>query len=223
MRWLVALLVCGCGRVGFDSAGGIDGNPGPGGDVSGETTGSPCAPMLPVVDDFADGVTPCMPWGTMFESNGGQVRESGGRLILDLPAAATMTSGASCSGDTLLDLAQHMLVLEVVDAPIGLFVQLRASRMAGTEWVMQSANGRLIFHDGSNELASASYDRTAHRWWRLRATGLETIAEVAPDGITWTELGRTAQVDPSVTVSIDALAFAGFGKPVVLDNLNICP
>jgi hypothetical protein len=124
---------------------------------------------------------------------------------LRFPITGSNFAGATRHGDDLLD--SHVLVRAepgatgvcAVDAYDGGTIRMQ----------MRFNSGQMQCSIGGTQLYNATYDATAHAWWRLREAAGTAYCETAPDGNTWTVRASAATPAGLDTADIDLNAGGG--------------
>lgn len=123
----------------------------------------------------------------------------------------------------------------------GIFVEVAQTLAGATSYTNLNAynadagiSGRLVVKDGSfalidganTPIVSATYNATAMRWWRLRPDAAGVIADVSPDGTTWTRFGLAPGAPPAaIVIDLGAGTDVAESNPGMAEfrNLDICP
>jgi hypothetical protein len=62
---------------------------------------------------------------------------------------------------------------------------------------------RVMVNDAPTSPMTLTFNRTMHRWWRLRGDGTAAIWETSPDGTTWTERHRATPPFPLTSLGFN--------------------
>ena len=215
----LAMVVMGCGRVGFAP---LDGAPeiAYGCSDAGAATG---------FDNLGAG--PCQPWGSSTMNNATMV-ETDGELVITPSTTAGPTTYAGCFHfkkvpfvEVFADVTHALDTTAAPDAYTALQVfGADINTSAGYEM----DHGKLEFRDlvAGNVIASAPYDPVAMRWWRIRPDGAAIVGEVSSDGSEWKELGRLHTPPPSsISINIGAGTTSLDAVPTGarIGSINVCP
>ncbi|HEY5928372.1 MAG TPA: hypothetical protein VIV11_42090 [Kofleriaceae bacterium] len=239
---LCALVLAGCGRFGFGSAGDdvVDD------DASVVTTdgavadglvdaapltadAKPCTGTAHLLtDNFDDNMFNAVVWGNSYEDATSRHVEANGRLEIRMAAGSTDDWAGYVSTMTYQLAGDRAFVeVPVVNAQRGNAVFLLWTSLAKTDGPsVEFERGRLLLrrriNDSILDRANIAYDATNHRWWQIRELAGTMYWETSPDGVTWTV--RHSEPTPSATTAIVVLAAgSGNGDPadlVVFDNFN---
>jgi hypothetical protein len=188
----------------------------------------PCTKAIPLAFDVV--ADDCLPWGTAF--NNGTFHQGNGVLTI-APAAS---SSGYCNSNTSTPFGEGGVFVEVEPA---------VGAGAGTSFsvgVTGQYNPQLGVQDGmitydqvdlpNQIIARAPYVHDAMRWWRFvpDLTTHAVIAQTAPDGSSWTELGRAEASDlPDALkdlTEVDFELFVAGGDPpgqAEFRSFDICP
>jgi hypothetical protein len=177
-----------------------------------------------IVDDFAGAAPPCEPWGVQF----GNATVTVADHALAITPAANRPNGGGCVASAPIDFADGGIFLEAVAVmPPGRGFLGLAAQASGTALSLVARDGVLALTLPDAVLASAPYDATAMRWWRLRPDRTAaTVAEYAADGSHWTRLGSLDEPPPAqITIELSAGVDAPEAAPPTarIAHLGVCP
>ncbi len=222
------LVLCNCGRIGFDEGrdgGAIVGDDDAGTGGSGSGSGSDvlatgCA-SPGYGDDFNEAV-PCGKFGTsnVFQ---GMIATSNGQLTMTMNPNTAASLTCSRTGAAIGPAGVFVEVVQALPGNSQTTLSLISDDGAGWGWSVQ--HGNLLFSDPDGS-RSFSYDATQHRWWRLRPLGSAVLGEVSSDGKTWTTLVTSPNTLPA-TLNLDFGVFET--EPVanpgtaVFGGIDVCP
>jgi hypothetical protein len=200
---LGALLLAGCGRVGFDALGTSDGAAEAAIDAETFFDASPVCGSVPFNDGFDDGV-PGLAWAP-FENAGVMIREQNSRLEIVLPTVATAYGwyGSTCQVDNR-DRALTVRIGELVSNAPGVqmysMITLDAQNTIGIQYQQGSIASFRRVADVYNDVDVVPYDPARHRYWRIGGAAGNVTWELSGDGVAW-ELRNTepAPFDLSAT------------------------
>lgn len=237
--FVVAVLGCGCGRLGFgltsDPGSGSDGGPGDGSLVD----AGPCLGTThQLTDNFDDNTFDAALWGNSYEDTSTRHVEANGRLEIRIAASSTNDWAGYVTTSTYQLAGDRVFVeVPVVNVQRGNTIMLLWTSLAKTDGPsVEHERGRLVMRrriaDQIFDRVDIAYDATAHRWWQVRERAGTMYWETSPDGALWTI--RHQEPTPSVTTAVVTLAGgANNADPdpdlVVFDNLNgggappLCP
>jgi hypothetical protein len=183
----------------------------------------------PVIDDqFANGM-PCDGWAQSFEQMGGcTITENANGLVMQ-PAAQT-GSNCRCSTGASRPFSADGVIVEV-DMVLGGndddFTLL--SLGAPLDVSIGVTNGMLLFENnvGSMVYASLAYDPVRMRWWRLRQSASNVVAQYSSNGTSWVMLGLP-QFKPATAAPVYLYAGLNPGNATVqggaiYKRLVVCP
>jgi hypothetical protein len=191
---VLVTLVTACGRLGFPSisdGGGVVGD-GPGGPDA--TSSTPCSGPTTLTDNFDDGVAG--PDWNPFTFPGMTAAESGGELVLTLPAVTTSSNYGGYDSKRYFDLRDSRMFVEVTQttSPAG-----HAQTYFGCYDFNNANSAEIVFENGElvatlnlagnfMTIGNVAYDPVAHRWWQIRESQGTLYFEASSDGITYTAI-----------------------------------
>lgn len=185
-----------------------------------------CVPAIPA-DQFTGGA-PCAAWSTNATS---------GLTVTNntLEIRPVLQGAAGCVSDTAEQFMPQGIFVEISSVIDGttdytVFKQFpEVGGQAAASFVIDG-NRTLSFFDDlvdtNNAVKSVTYDPTTMRWLRLRPSGNVVTGDISPDGLSWTELARTAPatIPAKVLLQIAAGTFQDPTQGVTgVRNLNSCP
>src|SRR5260221_2994989 len=173
------------------------------------------APIAPQGDAFADATdcpasgpvdhfiaTPaCGAWA--YRLGGARLELAGGRLVISLENGEL--GGCFQSGGSDFTAAGVFVQVTQVATQPGASTRLDLSfgeHLLG----LHESDGVLAFADESTTFGQVAYLADQMAWWRLWPTTDGVLAEVSPDGATWTPLATAAHMPLSVELQLYALA-----------------
>ncbi|HEX8830780.1 MAG TPA: vanadium-dependent haloperoxidase [Longimicrobium sp.] len=182
---------------------------------------------ITLVDNFGDNTTDTSKWFTF-----GNVQEVNQRLEIR-PAGNTVNSYGGYTTPSIYDLTNSEVVVELVRA-------LRHAEGAQTYLLLQNTAGDKLYFTvqnglfyctkfpagatSSTHLAEVAYDRTRHRWMRIREQLGTLYFEYSADGCEWSLLVSVATPFPLTTLKIELSAgtFQAVAAPgvAIFDNVN---
>jgi hypothetical protein len=182
---------------------------------------------VPILDvQFPSGSTPCGSWATPYFTNNA-IMVANGQLVI-MPAS-TPDSSAGCISMTSPTFGVNGVAVEVSSIIHGSESFTALQLHMGLE-VEIAADGipQLHFQNAStyeNFVPPIQYDGVMMRWWRLRPSTDQVIAEYSPDGVTWTMFGaHSASVPATISVVIGAGTTNGaFFDQATFQRLLVCP
>jgi hypothetical protein len=235
---VLSLLLTACGfRPGGSNPAGDDDQlidaPASGSDAS--TILAPCGTVGAVRDDFNDNLTADQ-WDVATPA---QVSETGGELVVTpigvvpttalLPVMPPVAQYMGYLSKHAVDLTGGALTVEVtgmVDPSSPAAVAEFGAVNTRTLYALIVVGHGSISFDASGTLSGTMpYDPIAHRWWRIAHTGSTIVAELSPDGVTWTPIGMP-MAQPSWLARVD-IALGGSSTDVTAhgsvhyDNLDL--
>jgi hypothetical protein len=164
--------------------------------VNPDETSSLFCPSAMLTDDFT--TTGFYPAWYMYQNPGCTTTKSGGNLVLAFQAGS---SSAFCGMNSshLWDFTRLGGV--AIDAntfpSTANFTSYMSAAVPGNnttrmEFELDGATlyMRFLVNDTPMSPMNITFNRTTHRWWRLRGVGSTAIWETSPDGSTWTERHR---------------------------------
>jgi hypothetical protein len=200
---VIAFLLCGCGRVGFDSLATGDGGPQAAIDVETFFDASSVCGAVPFNDGFDDG-TPGPAW-TVQADVGVTVTETSSRLEIALPTTATRYGQymSTCTSDNRSRTLSARIANTVTSAngvQMYITIELDAQNSIG----IQFQDGIIFsFHRVAGtylDVNDLPYDPVAHRFWRLGGEAGNVVWDLSPDGVTWDRrFSEPAPFDLSIT------------------------
>lgn len=229
MRRLIALLVlCNCGRVGFDGLdGGVPGNSHDG--ASGTDAGSGSGDVLangcisPGYGDDFNEVNPCGKLGTTSVFQGGISTSNG---VLTMSPNPNTASDLECVRDAADWNAAGAFAEVIQPLPGNSETNLSVTDTTTlAAFMITEQHANLIFTSPAGTV-QINYDPTAQRWWRIRPYGGDVIAETSPDGTQWTSFARAGGTLPStlrLTLGVfetDPVANPG---SAMFGGIDVCP
>jgi len=186
-----------------------------------------------LVDNFGDNSTDTTKWSA-WVSNNGAVQEVNQRIEIR-PASNTANSyGGYVSVSSSYDLTNSQVSVELV-SPLrttadGSETYLHIQNAAGDQLFFKVQSGLFycskvpVGATSSTHLAEAPYDRTRHRWMRIREQLGVLYFEYSPDGCEWTLLVSVATPFSLAAVKIEVAAgtFQAIAWPgvAIFDNVN---
>ena len=240
-RALTCLLVSACGFTANTGTGGAPADgaidvavvDAPGGSDAADATDAaidgPAQPqcMASGTMDMFQSNTPCSPWATFDSTGGTQTTQSGGKLRIAGPTAATGSTHGGCIKIGLSAWGPLGVFISVDQTLSGGYTALTAYVASGTPGTIVVENGSIILREpGGMDVASAVYAPTAMRWWRLRPVTNGVIGETSADAVTWNMLGRVPGPPPTmirIDISAGTNGVVANAGTAVFDNLNVCP
>lgn len=176
----------------------------------------------PRIDDEFTGGGTCEPWGDDYASMFTTVTEFQGALRIT-PTATNQSGG--CTEPQLQPWGDNGVIVEVslVLAGNGNYAVFQ---LLGLDRSMGVVNNAIVYSngDGSAVFELAVYSPAAMRWWRMRPSGNDVVAEYSPDGMTWVQLGTTPTLDADIRVNLIAGTEPGAspGGTAAFDRLVVC-
>jgi len=180
--------------------------------------------MPDIVDRF-DGREPCVPWGQQFGNAALEIHDQ----VLTITPAAEFQNSGGCLANEPIEFRDGGIFLEVPAVlPAGRGFVAIATQGGATAPSLVARDGRLALTAAGDVVASAPYDATAMRWWRLRPDRVAgaTIAEYAADGRNWTQLGvLDVPPEPAITFELSGGTDAPDPSPATarIAQLGVCP
>jgi hypothetical protein len=191
----------GAGGVGGSVGGGAGGAGAAAGTASGGAGGGAggfagdC--LLPLSDDFADGVFDSI-WSPSAE-NGMQVAETGGVLRFTFPATPVQTGYAGIGSKSQYDLTGCSVLMQVVDVP-------NTSTHGYLHFAVDAGSGNVFeYHIGGGGISAViwlagveesrnleTFSLSKHTWLRLAESGGVLLWEASGDGKSWTLFASAA-------------------------------
>jgi hypothetical protein len=213
------------------ASGGTGGASGGTGGASG-TGGGTAQCLLPISDDFADGVL-SPSWYTSAKG-GMSVAETGGELVFTWPASSGTEGYTGLFSKFSYDISACALLVRVAALPlatsdayihfaIGDNVDKAVEFYANGYgfWVQRWDAGVNTY------LHSAPFDWSKHRWWRFRGLGEQIAFDVSGDGKAWTTLNSAQPFSlKKVWITLGAGYFKVEPAPpgtAAFDDLNLPP
>jgi hypothetical protein len=185
----VAVVLTGCGRVGFDAVASRDGSTESTVDAKTFLDASSVCGAVPFNDGFDDGV-PGPAW-TIVNDPGVTVGEVNGALQIALPPTATSYGryNSTCTSD-LSERSVSVEVTGVVGSAPGvqmyLMLAVDGPNNLGIQYELGTVRAFWRVGDVYTDLDVLTYDPVAHRHWRVAIAGGQIRWDVSPDGIEWT-------------------------------------
>ena len=202
----VAMALAGCGRLDFE--------------LVGTDTGCGAATLL--ADDFEDGLV-AAGWDPQVGPNT-SFEEAGGQAVFQVQAAPgeRLVELTSQLGYDLSESAFSVEVTQPPPATSDTFAFLMAQSSQGNLSINLQYGELHCFDVTAVEVCRTTFDPIAHRFWRLRGAAGTTYFETAPDGISWTEIGRTPTPASHVAarLNIGAQSLAAETVTVAYDSVN---
>ena len=225
---LVAVVVGGCGRLGFDRV--YVGSGGDGGDATGDGGGSGTCAMPATSDGFAAGGNICGTWGVptnMTDSS----RQNG----LDVIVPPNHNNYVANCTDTALAFAAGTFVSVSQVTTLGtgfsqLSVYTSGGNLATIDYYVDT--DELEYGDDSSRstFGRVAYDPVAMRWWRMYPSSTHEITgQYSSDGLTWTTIGVDDVGTADTLVTVKVVVGAGYygaesaQSTTVFDSWNVCP
>ncbi|MFL5541320.1 MAG: hypothetical protein ACJ8J0_20195, partial [Longimicrobiaceae bacterium] len=190
------------------------------------------AKAITLVDNFGDNLTDTTKWSAWI-SNNGAVQEVNQRIEIR-PASNTTNSYAGYVSVASYDLTNSQVAVELVRTlritPDGSETYLHIQNTAGDQLFFKVQSG--LFYcskvpagaGSSTHLAELPYDRTLHRWMRIREQLGVLYFEYSADGCRWTLLISVATPFSLTSVKLEVAAgtFQAIASPAVaiFDNVN---
>jgi hypothetical protein len=214
VRWWIAVVVAGCGRIGFDTR-------------AGEVEATDCTPLA-LSDDFA-GTTASSQWFP-FDDSGVTVAQTGGALVVTLASGAGNAHYGGYASSADVDLRDHCMFVTIVATPATGPAEMQFTVRTGSQYAGLTINDAKLVaftqaSDGTNtDLSSVPHDATAHHVLRVREAGGTTFYESSPDGVAFdVQASEPTPFDFSaVTVVLDAGTYAALANPgsAVFDDFD---
>lgn len=217
------------GGEGGEAAGGG----GEGGDGSGGAGAAPtnCGHVDMLQDDFEDADLDSQLWG--INTSSGSVTQANGSLSLTLSTSSSY-GNAYITTRHFHDMRGSSAAVEVSSAALvaPAWALFKIHRSDGNEVRFfvrgTSLTAEYQLNGATAQLATLTYDPTAHRWWRIREDTGIVYWEVSPDATTWTAVAERPEsgLFPMDQVRMRARAYANGTTPLVtptftIDNLVI--
>jgi len=121
-------------------------------------------------------------------------------IVLIMPAANGQNEGG-CIADGAIAFGSGGITVDVArtTAAASGYTALRTS---STGVQLEDRGGVFALRDATTVYAQTAFDPIAMRWWRLRPDmiGATVVADVSPDGTTWTQFASTSTPPPSQVV-----------------------
>ncbi|HUQ01045.1 MAG TPA: hypothetical protein VM261_01060 [Kofleriaceae bacterium] len=176
--------------------------------VNPDATGSLFCPSAMLTDDFT--TAGFYPAWYMYQNSGCTTTKSGGNLVLAFQVGST---SAFCGMDSshLWDFSRgNGVAIDANTFPsTANFTSYMTASLPGnnTTRIEFELDGttlymRILVNDAPMSPMTLTFNRTTHRWWRLRGDGSSAIWETSTDGSAWTERHRA-----TVPFSLTALDF----------------
>lgn len=212
MRASIAVLLAGCGRIGFDAISSSAGNGDANGDGIGGDGGTAavCNSFDRFADDFDDGITDRANWNP-YADTGTSYAEQGGDLVLTPAANTSAIIYTGYQTKHAYDLRDTRVVAQYTQVPnggagIGIDV-----RLSGTEYVTVNVYNNMMFASQTTvgtytTLAQIPFD-SANRFWAVAERGGRIYYETSQDGVTFTPFHDIAE--PFSSQSVRVHLFAG--------------
>ncbi|HET7233200.1 MAG TPA: hypothetical protein VFJ16_24530 [Longimicrobium sp.] len=190
------------------------------------------AKAITLVDNFGDNTTDTAKWSA-WTSNGGLAQEVNQRLEIR-PASSVANSYAGYISVASYDLTGSQVAVELVRTVRGTVdgseTYLRLQNAAG-DVIYYKVQGGVFYCSktpvgatSSTHLAELPYDRTAHRWMRIREQLGILYFEYSADGCEWLLLVSVATPFSLASVKIELAAgtFQAIASPgvAIWDNVN---
>lgn len=184
-------------------------------------------------DDFEDNSTNLTLWPNAYTSSA-TYAETGGQLVITL---AGSTAGSNYCGyntaPNTYDLTGNYCLVQATGQPsqsTNAQMLMKVYVDANNTLYFTLQNGTLHFQKnvagaGITDVATVSFNSTAHKWWRLRENQGTIYWDTSPDGHNWNN--QTSLVNPFATtaliVEISAGTFQSETTPgsATFDNFNI--
>ena len=193
----------------------------------------PLCPASFHTDDFDDGVRGGL-WDFSFQNGGATYAETGGELVLTLPASGT--GYAAYFTGNAFDLRDDAITIEVLEVPDPCCEEAEFEFMVSDSiigdyaGISASAGGIRGFYNvnnSSSDISPITYSQADHRFWRIRETAGIFYWETSPDGLQWDTRGFMANpiAMDAVQIGIQAGCWDPVPTPgaVRVDNYNLLP
>lgn len=229
VRISIAIMLAGCGRIGFDlSTGGtgVDGGGGsgdPDGGGSGDPDGGSSACSAAVPSTTFPGGSPCANWGANVSFTNAGLSESGGTLIIT-PNVNDPSAEGRCDRQ-FVTIGPAGAFTEVSQVVAGMSSQTRLEILWGGEtyYIGASNNG---MRAGAIDAGLTFSGGAVARWWRIRPLGSNIEFETSADGVLWDSFGSMGGVPSGQatlrTVARTPVAVAAPGM-ARFESVNVCP
>jgi hypothetical protein len=187
----------------------------------------PCT--MPLISDTFTESLPCSPWGTVTVTNGATASEGNMALTFQLPM-----SGTEGRCDTTIAMPYGGVEVRVGALPDGAqsYMSLESQNALHVELAMYNGALNLSAAGGNPVYASEPFDAAAMRYWRFVpvASSMTVAGEYSADGVTWTELPKTAPlatlpdtIDLRIKAGIPAITAAASATQASFTYLLACP
>lgn len=209
------------GGIGASSAGGSALGGSDGGIAGGGSEPAPC--LVALRDDFDGAAIDTTKWLPI-----GSVEQTGGELRTPFEWGTLIGNYAAVRSLTPLDMSGCGAIVEVTQgfSTPGSELYLLATPDAAYWAGIRALGGELQCYSNDGLGATAPYDATAHRWWRIESQSGALGCATSPDGVSWQLLGTAIVSIPSSATFIEI----GAGTPggpsggeARFDNLNVPP
>lgn len=127
-----------------------------------------------------------------------------------------LNNGAQLSSVDTYDLTASYALVKVVTASD--YAALFLYSVARGPYFECDGSDLSAFTFPGGQVATAAYNATSHRWWRIREAGGTVYWETSPDGSTWSAFGSTA----FAVSNNEGVGLFG-GTATVFDNFNNPP
>jgi hypothetical protein len=204
------VVLCACGRLGFDAT--------PGGDATGDGDGGvelPCNLAGRVADTFDDGIVDEYLWGNTYTNPGTMIAEASGRVTFTL-APNSASTYAGLKSTRFYDMRGQRFIVEVVQigaagSHAGIQIEYRNDRYVSL--TVKNGNLRAGYSDGTFMVVDMiPYVAAAHRYWAISEDAGNLYFETSQDGISFTSFATLpAPFDVSL---VRQTAFAGTDNAV---------
>jgi hypothetical protein len=184
---------------------------------------------IALVDAFAN--TAATPLWAEQPSGGISLTEAGGVLTMGIPGLLLPPQYAGYISTASYDMRGHSFFIEIPTmmntSSIGeasLSIESSAIDKLTFRQKLGSLSVDLIVGGATTPVVAATYNATAHRWWRVVEAGGTISVQASANGTTWTPLGTVATPAffSSVKVAIGVRGFNAGAIPgdTVFDNAN---
>lgn len=195
MKWGALLVLCACGRLGFDARP-SDTSDGRTDDGDGDSLGGDAAVPLTcnfaarLYDDFEDGVFSDAVWGHSYTNPGTSIGEAGGDLVLT-PASSTAGVFVGLTSSRFYNMLGQRHVVEVTQIASGAAVSgIQINPDTGDYVAIVHEGGQLkaVNRSGTYQVVDQiTYVSAQHRYWSLREEGGLVHFETSPDAVTFND------------------------------------
>ena len=228
---LALLLLCACGRIGFEAAGRGGGDDMPLDDAS-LGDGSAADPDATAVacdqpgngTTFPGGAQACTDWVANVNMVNATVTEAAGQLTVVPAPNSTGAQGGCLKNGVPFGTAGAIVEVDAVLTGSNTITAIQLGGGANAlSMVVQ--NGALMAQDASGTLGSVTYSPTATKFWRIRPETLQIVFEYG-DGSTWTKLATSQQAAPATyDTRLIAGELGGVPNPgeARFGSVNLCP